>query len=184
MMISEQKLNKEQLIRLRIMFLLIVGICTNDTPAFCQIAQPVSANGLQQGRLITETLTSDVLQSNLVGIDSKRNIKINLPPSYAVSKKLYPVVYYLHDNSTNPEQMFADGNLIKLLENGIAEGIVKEFIFVVPSYTTPNGGCLYENSSVNGRWLDYTVNEVVPFIESRFRVIRDRDSRGIVGDFM
>src|SRR5688572_9336787 len=142
MMTLHLELNKERLTRLDFRFLLIVTICLNGTAAFSHHA-PVSASSGQQGRLITETLTSNILQSNLVGIDAKRNIKIYLPPSYAGSNKSYPVVYYCHNNSTNPEQMFEDGNLLKLLENGIAQGIVKEFILVMPSYSTPMGGCLY-----------------------------------------
>lgn len=183
-MILKLKLSQVHLTQIRSRLVLVFFICINSSLAVCQEHNSMSTEGRQQGRLITETLISNVLQNNLVGIDPKRSIKIYLPPSYSTSNKSYPVIYYCHNSSTTPEQMFADGNVVKLLENGIAEGIVKEFILVASSYITPTGGCLYENSVVNGRWIDYTVNELVPFIESRFRVIKHRDSRGIVGDFI
>ena len=138
----------------------------------------------KQGTLLTEHLTSKILKENLVGLDLNRTIKIYLPPGYAESGKSYPVVYFCHNINWSPEQMFEDGNLQRLIEQGFVSGVVQEFIFVAASYATPTMGSLYENSPVSGRWLDYTVDEVVPFIDANFRTIRHRDSRGLVGDFM
>lgn len=50
-------------------------------------------------------------------------------------------------------------------------------------YSTAMIGSLYENSPVSGRWLDYTTNELVPFVDSQFHTVRNRDSRAVVGDF-
>src|SRR5687768_18290222 len=137
------KLNQVHLTQIRSRLVLVFFICINSSLAVCQESNSMTIGDRRQGRLITETLISNVLQNNLVGIDPKRSIKIYLPPSYATSNKSYPVIYYCHNNSTTPEQMFADGNIVKLLENGIAEGLVREFILVASNYTTPTGGCLY-----------------------------------------
>ncbi len=80
--------------------------------------------------------------------------------------------------------MLADGNLLKFLDSGFSGGVVKEFILVTADYSTPTIGSWFENSSTTGRWLDYTVNELVPFIDSHFRTIANRDSRGVAGDFI
>jgi hypothetical protein len=80
--------------------------------------------------------------------------------------------------------MFEDGRVTKLIERGFANGVVKDFIFVVADYSTPTTGSIYENSPVSGRWLDHTVKEVIPFIDEKFRTIRHRDSRALAGDFM
>lgn len=80
--------------------------------------------------------------------------------------------------------MFEDGNLVKLLERGFENRVVKEFILVAADYSTPALGCWYENSSTTGRWVDFTVQELVPFIDAHFRTIRSRDSRGLAGDFV
>lgn len=138
---------------------------------------------VKHGTVLTERLTSSVLQENRIGLDANRGIKVYLPPGYAASGKSYPVVYYLHNTYWSPDQMFQDGNLVKLIERGLANGVVKEFIFVAADYSTPTTGSVYENSPVSGRWLDFTIREVVPFIDSRFRTLRRRDSRAVVGDF-
>lgn len=139
---------------------------------------------MKHGKLLTEQLSSVILQENRIGLDVNRKIKIFLPPGYETSGKSYPVVYYCHNFFWNNERMFEDGNVVKLIERGFANGVVKEFIFVVADYATPTTGSIYENSPVSGRWLDYTVKEVVPFIDGKFRTIQHRDSRALAGDFM
>jgi enterochelin esterase-like enzyme len=138
----------------------------------------------EQGTLITEKLVSAILRDNRIGLDVNRNIKVYLPPGYAKSGKSYPVVYYCHNIFWNNEKMFEDGKVVRLLERSFTNGIIKEFIFVVADYSTPTTGCIYENSSVSGRWLDFTIQELVPFIDNRFRTIRHRNSRAVCGDFM
>lgn len=136
------------------------------------------------GTLITERLASTILRENRIGLDPNRNIKIYLPPGYTSSGKSYPVVYFFHSIFWNIEKMFENGNVVKLLNRGIANGVVKEFILVAADYSTPTTGCVYENSPVSGRWLDFTVEELVPYIDSHFRTIQHRNSRALTGDFM
>jgi S-formylglutathione hydrolase FrmB len=52
----------------------------------------------------------------------------------------------------------------------------------VPDYTGPTTGSLYENSPVSGRWIDYTVDEVVPLIDAKYRTLARRESRAVAGD--
>jgi len=53
----------------------------------------------------------------------------------------------------------------------------------VPDYRTERVGSFYQNNPVTGRWLDYTVKEVVPFIDGHFRTLAKAESRAVVGDF-
>src|SRR5690606_869481 len=39
------------------------------------------------------------------------------------------------------------------------------------------------NSPVSGRWIDFTVKELVPFIDGKYRTLAHRDSRALTGDF-
>lgn len=137
-----------------------------------------------RGTIVTERLVSTILRENRTGLDPNRVIKIYLPPGYEDSGKSYPVVYFCHNINWSAEQVFADGNMAKQLERAFARGVVGEFIMVAASYTTPTMGSLYENSPITGRWLDYTAQEVVPFIDAKFRTIRHRNSRALAGDFM
>jgi hypothetical protein len=149
------------------------------------IASPVSGEETARGTVVTERLASEILRENRTGLDRNRTIKVYLPPGYdQESGKAYPVVYFLHSLNWSPGQMFEDGNLVKLLEQGFADGAVREFIFVAADCTTPTMGSLYENSPTSGRWLDFITDELVPFVDGKFRTLRHRDSRGLSGDFM
>lgn len=179
----------------KFLFLITLFICVNAPDI---LAQPkvnkrgktthrvssISENDANHGTVVTEGFISDVLRETRTGLDSNRSIKVYLPPSYSRSDKSYPVVYYCHSIFQSPEQVLADGNLIKQLERGFASGIVKEFIFVVGDYTSPTTGSIYENSPATGRWLDYTVQELVPFIDSKFRTLRQAESRALAGEMM
>lgn len=138
----------------------------------------------KQGTLITEHLTSKILQENRVNLDPNRTIKVYLPPGYANSGLSYPVVYYCHNIFYNPERLFQDSKLVDLLDQGFANNIVKEFIFVAAEYSTASAGSLYENSPISGRWLDFTVQELVPYIDSKYRTLHQKESRAVTGDFM
>ncbi len=152
--------------------------------AACLSSLPVTATEIKHGTVVTEHLVSAKLRDTRTGLDPNRTIKVYLPPGYADSGKSYPVVYYCHSLTWSAEQMFADGNLVKLLERGFANGVVPEFILVAADYSSPTLGSWFENSSTTGHWLDFTVQEVVPFIDGRFRTLRQRDSRGLAGDFV
>ena len=136
-----------------------------------------------RGTVADVPFVSTVLRDNHIGLNPERAIKVYLPPGYAKSEKRYPVVYFLHNAWWSSRQVFEDGNLQRLLERGFADGVVKEFILVAADYSGPTTGSLYENSPVSGRWLDYTADEVVPLIDSRYRTLARRESRALVGDF-
>ncbi|MEO6005894.1 MAG: alpha/beta hydrolase-fold protein [Opitutus sp.] len=153
--------------------------------AFALSAVPdIDAAEIKHGSVVTEHLESSVLRENRTGLDPNRTVMVYLPPGYAESGKAYPVVYYFHSLNGSAEKVFQNGNLVRLLERGFATGVVKEFILVAADYSSPVLGSLYENSPVSGRWLDFTVGELVPFIDGHFRTLRQRDSRGLAGDFM
>lgn len=138
----------------------------------------------RHGTVVTETLESTILKENRVGLNPRRTVKVYLPPGYAESGKAYPVVYFCHNLNWSAEQVFQDGNMARTLERAFANGVVKEFIMVAGDYSTDALGSLYENSPVSGRWLDYTVRELVPLIDAKFRTLAQRESRALTGDFM
>jgi hypothetical protein len=133
--------------------------------------------------IVDEHLASTVLRENRIGLDPNRLVKVVLPPGYAESSRCYPVVYYLHSFFWSPQKMFEDGSRARLLERGWNAGVVQEFILVAADFSGPTTGSMYENSPVSGRWLDFIVHELVPFIDGKFRTLARRESRAVVGDF-
>lgn len=161
---------------IRIVFIILASIAVHFVRA-----QPVP----KQGTLVTEKLSSTILRENKIGLNTERNVVIYLPAGYATSRKSYPVVYLLHGLYNKPADILSEGNRVtKLIDRGLANGVVKDFIAVVADYSNATCGSIYENSPVSGRWLDFTVQELVPFIDSKFRTIKNRDSRAVVGHFM
>lgn len=148
----------------------------------------VEVNVLHQtkpGKVITEHVNSEILRDNLIGIDLKRSISVYLPAGYDEGKKSYPVIYYFHSIGWSNERMFASGNSVQpLLDRAIAKGAIGEFILVAANYSSPTLGSWYENSSTSGRWIDFTIKELLPYVDEQFRTIRHRDSRGLAGEFM
>jgi enterochelin esterase-like enzyme len=182
------------MIQTKLIFLWLVLICpVRDGLAQPTVLAAASAIPVKQfkmvqkfkkGTVVTKKLTSIILRENRIGLNTDRQIKVYLPPGYDDSRQSYPVVYYCHTNSSSPEELFRDGSLVQRLEQGFTQGVVGEFIFVAADYSTTTGGGLYENSTTSGRWLDFTVQELVPFIDRQFRTLRQRNSRGLAGDFI
>ncbi len=160
--------------------------------SFCQPAardatsRSRSASQLTKpGTLVTEYLVSEILKDNLIGIDLKRSISVYLPPGYNTSGKSYPVIYYFHSINWSNDRMFEEGNVAKpLLDRAITNGVINEFILVAANYSSPTMGSWFENSPTSGKWLDYTIEEVLPYVDSHFRTIRHRNSRGLAGEFL
>lgn len=157
-----------------------------SNPSAVSAAQGLAANGASHARGSVTTLhfTSKILRGTRTALDLDRKLTVFLPPGYADSGRSYPVAYFCHSIFQKPDTVLADGKLPGLIEEAFARGIVKEFIVVVGDYTSATTGSLYENASATGKWLDYTVEEIVPFVDSHFRTLRQSGSRAVMGEMM
>ena len=142
-----------------------------------------SINVVASGSVEDRILVSNILKKTKHPIDVNRKIKVYLPEGYHESDKAYPVVYYHHSFSWDNQRLFENGAVKSVLDTVIEEGTVGEFIFVAADYTNSFLGSFYENNRVSGRWLDYTVKEVVPFIDSEYRTIKSPEARVATGDY-
>jgi len=139
------------------------------------------------GQIVTDTITSEALKGNRLGDPDTRDITIYLPPSYASSDKVYPVIYLLHGFGGN-ERSYVDevGELLAvfLIDGLINTGSLKEVIIVMPNAKNKYGGSFYLNSELTGNYEDYIADELVDYIDIKYRTIRDRDGRAIAGASM
>lgn len=145
---------------------------------------PSLASAASPSRIEILSLESKALAGTKTGVDPRRSVYVYLPPGYEESGKRYPVVYFLHSIFWSAKQSFADDAVRTRLDRAIAAGTIRPFIYVTPEYGTAFAGSFYENSSTTGRWLDYTMKEVLPLVEERFRIDARREARGLVGEFM
>lgn len=139
-----------------------------------------------QGTVVFETVYSKSLEGNYLGDSPDRAVAIYLPPDYEENvQKHYPVIYLLHGYTLDERDWLKDGRLgmdIKLILDGlIGQKKIQPMIVVMPNGYNKYQGSWYTNSSVIGNWEDYIVVDVVEYIDSTYRTLARRESRGIAG---
>jgi len=124
------------------------------------------------------------LEGNLEGNAVDRDVIIYLPPGYAANKKKrYPVVYALHGYSNGAEQWSQEIHTPQVIEGAFAKG-AQEMIVVLPDSQTVHNGSMYSSSVTTGDFEQYIARDVVQYIDSHYRTIPKRTSRGLVGHSM
>jgi S-formylglutathione hydrolase FrmB len=146
----------------------------------------VLAAGAAEAQVAVEKITvhGASLEGNLEGDSPDREVYVYLPPSYASEPdRRYPVVYSLHGYGINAERWDSFLGTSAALDRAFAAG-AREFIVVAPNAQTLHLGSFYSNSVTTGDWESFIADDLVGAIDSRYRTIADRDSRGIGGHSM
>lgn len=124
------------------------------------------------------------LEGNLSGEDVDREVIVFLPPSYAKEKsRRYPVVYALHGYSIGASQWTKEIHVPQTIEGAFAQG-AQEMIVVLPDSKTVYGGSMYSSSVTTGDFENFIARDLVEYIDSHYRTIPRRTSRGLVGHSM
>jgi hypothetical protein len=137
------------------------------------------------GRLERTTIESELLRNNPLGDPHVRPIWIYTPPGYEDGARSYPVVYVIQGytghlsmwaNRTPFRQPFIE-TADAVFANGDAPGCIVAYVDAWTAY----GGSQFVDSPGTGAYHSYLCEEVVPFVDSRYRTIVDRGSRAISG---
>ncbi len=130
---------------------------------------------------------SVVLAGNPLGDPATRRTPVLLPPGYADTTNVgrrYPVLFGLSGYAGRGLGMLNDdpwqGNLADRLTRLYAAGM-PHAIIVLPDGFTRYGGSQYLNSSTTGRYEDYIAEELVAWIDARYRTIPAPEGRGLFG---
>ncbi len=149
------------------------------------LAQDTVAPATPQGTLEQIKVAGPSLEGNLEGDPTDRDVFVYLPPGYASSpNKRYPVVYYLHGYAVGAA-VYAN-NVLSLpgsADTAIAGG-ADETIIVLPDAFTKYGGSMYSNSPTIGDWESFIAQDLVRYIDSHYRTLAVRESRGLAGHSM
>jgi enterochelin esterase-like enzyme len=127
----------------------------------------------------SEKITSQALAGNLLGDPAERTVYVLLPPDYATSDKRYPVIYVMPGSDGEPGQ-FAWG-FKEAMEARLRQGESAQMIVAVPDGTNKLGGSLFKSSPTIGDYETYATQEVVGYVDTHFRTLPARDSRGLAG---
>ena len=131
-------------------------------------------------------------------LGTTRRCMVYTPPGYETSGKSYPVLYLLHGAGGDEEAWISRGRANYILDNLIARGKAEPMIIVVPNGNmlatsapgeTPlairlkqNLGDMGQTTAMVGNIMpESLVNDLIPFIESNFRVKANRENRALAG---
>jgi enterochelin esterase-like enzyme len=142
----------------------------------------------QDGRLVTEKVHSPSLEGNLFNDKTDRAVTIYLPPSYDTeTDRRYPVVYLVHGYIDTGQYSWINGpagRFPSTMNSWVKNGKVKEMIVVMPNSVNKFQGSYYANSAATGNWNDYIARDVVEYVDSNYRTLPQRESRGVIGHSM
>ena len=101
-----------------------------------------------------------------------------LPPSYEQSgDKKYPALYFLHGLGENEQVLVRSGGW-GLIEDLRQKHQIGEFLIAAPE---GQGSFFINSADGRDRYSDFFLSEFIPYVESHFRSLRDRNSRGVTG---
>jgi S-formylglutathione hydrolase FrmB len=131
------------------------------------------------------TVHGKSLEGNLEGDSADRDVFVYVPPSYATNRnQRYPVVYLLHGYGLTAERWMSFAGLADTADKDIAAGTMKEMILVNPDAFTKWNGSMYSASATTGDWETYIAEDLVAYIDSHYRTVANRASRGLGGHSM
>ncbi len=128
---------------------------------------------------------SDVLKSNPWGDPAARTLNVYLPPGYdeqgAPYVSLWDLAAFTNSGPGHLAWRNQGENLPQRLDRLIHEGRLAPIVVAIPDCYSSLGGNQYLNSSSVGRYADYIVEELVPFLSHHINVIESRSGRGAFG---
>ncbi|MFC1477820.1 alpha/beta hydrolase-fold protein [candidate division KSB1 bacterium] len=120
-------------------------------------------------------------------LGNTRNITVLLPGSYSSdTRKRYPVLY-MHDgqNCFDPSTSFLgiDWQADETVDSLTAQGVIGEILVVAVSNTS---GRMreYADTPEGRHYMDFLINDLKPFIDSRYRTLPDRNNTAVMGSSM
>ena len=158
------------------------------------LAAPISSTTAQEAATPSYLEIRDVAHGEVQtwsyvssSIDRERDVVVYLPPGYDASDRSYPVLYLLHGAGGDERTWIDRQQANVILDNLIADGKVEPFIVVMPyGYTTRleegqrRRGAADYKTDMEEFAVDF-ISDLIPQVESRYRVLADREHRAIAG---
>ncbi len=138
------------------------------------------------GRFEEHTFVSAALRDNALRDPHERPLWIYLPPGYDDDPDArFPSVYVIQ-GLTGQLDMWRNRtpfrkNFPELADDMFAAGHAPPVVVVWVDCWTSLGGSQFLDSPGTGNYLTYLCEEIVPFVDKRYRTVADRDHRGIQG---
>jgi len=168
--------------------LLSAAVSLFAPPSVAQQSLPLFPKNLEQsaqrqlrGRLVLETIHSAALEQNLLGDPPDRSLYVYLPPSYTTGQRRYPVLYFLR--GYGGDYHFGE-KIAPTIDRAFAAGLASEMIVVFLDGSNRLDGSFYADSLATGNFEQYVVEEIVSYVDRKYRTLPTAASRGLVGHSM
>ncbi len=138
------------------------------------------------GRIEELEIQSEALLGNPLRDPATRPLWVYLPPGYGEEPdRRYPSVFVIQ-GLTGQLDMWRNREAFRptfpeLADELFATGETPPLIVAFVDCWTSLGGSQFLNSPATGRYLDYLCDEVIPFVDARYRTDARREKRGIQG---
>ena len=146
---------------------------------------PVPPEGFNMARENVPHGEVKVVEYDSKTLGLRRLLRVYTPPGYSADRK-YPVLYLQHGLGNTSTEWTQRARAPIIIDNLLADRKIEPFIIVFPSGNAPatpgdekqgdrtqaSYGAPYEND---------LLQEIIPFVESRYPVLTDRDHRAIAG---
>mgnify|MGYP005864481335 CR=1 FL=1 len=118
------------------------------------------------------------MKSEILEMD--RKYAVYLPPGYDISERHYPVLYLLHGAGDDQTGWVQFGEIRHIADKAIKEGKATPMIVIMPDANTGQRG--YTND-VSGDWRyeDFFFEELMPFVEEKYRIKNEKRYRAVAG---
>jgi enterochelin esterase-like enzyme len=128
---------------------------------------------------------------NSPSLKLNRRMYVYTPAGYEDSQQKYPVFYLLHGGGGDEDAWSTLGRACQILDNLIAQGKAKPMIIVMPNGNPGQEAAFTDapaKSQVSvpydmgaGLFEESMIKDLIPYVESHYRVIANRENRALAG---
>ena len=139
-----------------------------------------------KGRLDDLAIDSQALTGNPLGDPHVRPLYVYTPPGYhGQPDRRFPSIYLIQGltgqvDMWRARKAFTRTTLEAVDDWFAADGAAPAIVVFVDAWTSL-GGAQFLDSAATGRYHTYLCDEVVPFVDARYRTMDNPDHRGIAG---
>jgi enterochelin esterase-like enzyme len=144
---------------------------------------PTGFDGVRQG-IVRGKLDTISYSSKTVGVN--RKALVYTPPGYKKSQK-YPVLYLLHGIGGDEKEWLNGANVPVVLDNLYADKKLAPMIVVMPNGRAMKDdrakGNIFDSLKIKAfaTFEKDLLNDLIPFIEKKYSVLKDKEHRAIAG---
>jgi enterochelin esterase-like enzyme len=119
------------------------------------------------------------LPSKILKMD--RKYAVYLPPDYETSERSYPVLYLLHGGGDYQTGWVQFGEVLNITDQAIKEGKATPMVIIMPDANTGPQRGFGNDATGTWRYENFFFEELMPFVEKKYRIKAEKRYRAVSG---